>query len=180
MHQTVSVTDDDDLAGAAAQAPVMMAAWRFLEPFYEDKDLDAAWPHMDPRLCLCWAQWWAEANQTALQAAGFDAKAVARALAQAGAGHRLWPDFERVIIRDFQAAHPLDPQRWGIGVAPRVVGPDVELLYVHRDLPAGVIWAPGASAEVVPVVMGLTEGLWRVLNLGGEVIPEPGWPPRLD
>lgn len=159
MHQTVSVTDDEDVAGAAAQAPVILAASRFLLPFYKDKNLGAAWVHVDPTLRLCWAQWWAQANQTALQADGHDPEAVARALAGVRAEHRLWPDFERFTTRDFQAAYPLDPERWGIGVAPRVVGPDAELLYVHRELPVGGTWAPDASAEVVPLVMGLTVSL---------------------
>ena len=77
-------------------------------------------------------------------------------------------------MRDFQAAYPLDPRSWGIGVAPRVVAPDVELLYVHRELPVGGVWAPEATAQVVPLIMVLTSNRWRVLNLGSETIPEPG------
>jgi len=79
----------------------------------------------------------------------------------------------------FSAAFPLDPSTWGIGAAPRVLAPDVELLYVHCQIPDGGYWPVGASAQVVPLVMHLGERGWRVLNLGSERIPEPGWPPTL-
>ena len=90
-----------------------------------------------------------------------------------------WEHFERVILRDFTAAFPLDPSTWGIGAAPRVLAADVELLYVHRQIPEGGVWPSRASAEVVPLLMRLGGGDWRVFNLGSERLPEPGWPPRL-
>jgi hypothetical protein len=173
------VTENENFAEAAAQIPVISAAWSFLVPFYEDKNLRAAWPNADADLRLCWAQWWADANTAALEANGYDLDEVARTLVSGQDRHGLWPSFERVLLRDFHATFPLDPRGWGIGAAPRVVAPDVELLYVHAELPAGGVWAPGASAEVVPVLMRLTERRWRVLNLGYETIPQPGWPPKL-
>lgn len=68
----------------------------------------------------------------------------------------------------------------GIGTNPRLLEPDAEVLYVHdiTSLPGGV-WQPGATTYVVPLVMRLLGDQWRVLNVGAEVIPEPGWPPRL-
>lgn len=173
------MTEDEQNAETTAQLPVISAAWRFLVPFYEDKDLAAAWPHADPTLRLCWAQWWADANGPAMQANGHNLDEVARALADDNGRHGLWPDFERVVIRDFQAACPLESGSWGIGTIPRVVAPDVELLYVHRNPPAGGIWAPGAAADVLPLVMRLMDDVWRVLNLGYEAVPVPGWPPKL-
>jgi hypothetical protein len=143
---TSGVVEGEYIGETAAQIPVISAAWRFLVPFYEDKNLGAAWPHTDPTLRLCWAQWWADANRTALQANGHDLDKVAQALADVGGRHGLWPDFERVVI---------------------------------RDVPADGIWAPEAASEVVPLVMRLTDDAWRVLNLGYEALPEPGWPPKL-
>jgi len=61
VHQTARVTDSEDVTDAAAQAPVVLAAWCFLVRFYEDKNLGAAWAHVDPTLRLCWTQWWAVA-----------------------------------------------------------------------------------------------------------------------
>lgn len=173
------MTEDDDFAEIAAQIPVVSAAWRFLEPFYELRSLTRAWPHADPVLRLCWAQWWLHANREALETDGYKLDSVAEALTAEGARHDLWEHFEGVILRDFTAAFPLDPSTWGIGAAPRVLAPDVELLYVHRQLPEGGVWPPGASAEVVPLVMRLGKGGWLVFNLGSERLPEPGWPPRL-
>jgi hypothetical protein len=118
-------------------------------------------------------------QQGPLLADGHDVEEVSRALANEGGRQDLWPHFERVVIRDFKAAFPLDPRSWGIGTAPRVVAPDVELLYVHREIPADGVWAPEAVAEVVPIVMRLVDDSWRVLNLGSEAVPEPGWPPKL-
>lgn len=176
--QTRGVTEEQSFA-TAAQLPVISAAWRFLVPFYEEKDLGAAWRHTDPTLRLCWAQWWVGANRSELLADGRDLEEVVRELASTEGRHDLWPHFERVILRDFQAACPLDPGSWGIGASPRVVAPDIELLYVHATVPDNGVWAPGAVAEVVPLLMRLSEEVWRVLNLGYETIPEPGWPPKL-
>jgi hypothetical protein len=176
---TCPVTEGEHIGETAAQTPLIFAAWQFLVPFYVDKDLGAAWPHTDPTLRLCWAQWWADANRNALQTSDYDLDEVARALAIDNGRHDLWPHFERVVIRDFQAACPLDSRTWSIGTAPRLVAPDIELLYVHRELPVGGYWAPNAAAEVVPLVMRLTDDVWRVMNLGSEAVPEPGWPPKL-
>jgi NAD(P)-dependent dehydrogenase (short-subunit alcohol dehydrogenase family) len=62
---------------------------------------------------------------------------------------------------------------------PRVLAPDVELLYVHRQIPTGGYWPAEATAEVVPLVMRFAEEGWRVLNFGYERIPIPEWPPTL-
>ena len=174
------MTEDDDFAATAAQVSVISAAWRFLTPFYEWSDLRAAWPNADPVLRLCWAQWWLHANRESLEARGYDREEVAGALASPAAGHhRLWGDFERVVLRDFRAVFPLDPSTWGIGASPRVLAPGVELLYVHRRIPTGGYWPADATAEVVPLVMRFAEEGWRVLNFGYERIPMPGWPPTL-
>ena len=169
------MSGDEDFRATAAQIPVISAGWRFLEPFYELRSLGQAWPHVDPVLRLCWGQWWVHANRAALTADGYELDEVADALTDKNARNELWPDFDQVIIRDFSAAFPLDPSTWGIGTAPRVLAADVELLYVHRDIPEGGFWPASASAEVVPLVLRLGEGGWRVLNLGSERLPEPGW-----
>ena len=73
----------------------------------------------------------------------------------------------------------MNPNTWGIGTAPRVIGPDIELLYVHPEIPPGGIWPAGTAAEVLPLVMRFDGTEWRVLNLGSEGTPEPGMPPLL-
>ncbi len=170
----MELSDDE----VSAQVPVISAAWRFLKPFYEDGNLAAAWPSVDPVLRLCWAQWWLHANATQVAADGHLDQVAQTFVAETDA-HPLWPHFSRVVLRDFRAAFPLDPSTWGIGAAPRVLAPDTELLYVHRHQPAGGLWPPGATSEVVPLVMHLAEGRWCVVNLGYERVPVPGWPPAL-
>lgn len=164
---------------AAAQLPVVEAAWRFLQSFYGSGDLLQAWPHVDPLLRLCWAQWWLCANQAALETNGYALDEVAEALVVDEPTHPLWGDFQRVLVRDFTAVSPVDLDTAGIGAAPRVIGLDIELLYVHREVPADGLWPAGASAEVVALMMRLSGSHWRVLNLGYEAVPIPGWPPQL-
>lgn len=171
--------DDTEAAEVAAQLPVIQAAWRFLRPFYESGSLEQAWPNADPALRLCWAQWWLHANDVQLRRAGHDLARAADELSAENTDSPLWPHFERVVLRDFRAAFPLDPTTWGIGAAPRVLGPDTELLYVHREVPQDGIWLPGATAQVVPVVLRLGDRGWQVLNLGYDRVPQPGWPPAL-
>ncbi|GAB2756496.1 hypothetical protein [Sinomonas soli] len=171
---------DFDREEALAQARVVHRAWEFLQAFYAG-DLASAWLFMDPTLRLCWAQWWVQANDESLHSGGCRPEDVIAALAVSpGRGHRLWSDFSRDVVRDFQKAFPLDVDSAGIGATPRALGLDIELLYVHREPPAGGPWKPGGSSEVVPMVMSLSHGEWKVLNLGYEAIPTPGYPPALN
>ena len=171
---------EEERAEISAQIPVISAAWSFLTPFYKAGDLAAAWPFADPLLRLCWAQWWLDANRIAIKQNGYDLDEEARALAlDDPEANPLWQHFARVVLRDFRAAYPLNPRTWAIGAHPRVLAPDTEVLYVHREQPEGGVWLPGATSEVVPLVMHLSAGRWRVLNVGHEHIPEPGWPPTL-
>jgi len=159
---------------AAAQVPIVSTAYRFLEHFYSDDDLTIAWDDVDPVLRLCWAQWWLDANRRAIVEAGYGVEEVAAAFVRESGTHPLWPDFERVILRDLRRAHPLDVARAGIGMTPRPLDVDVELLYAHHHVPEGGQWESGATSSAVALVLRLSEGRWRVLNLGYERIPEPG------
>jgi hypothetical protein len=162
-----------------AQTEVVGAAWEFLTPFYGG-DLAAAWLRVHPSLQLCWSQWWAHANETPMAQAGLVAKDVAQNVATAGPEAEEWTGFARVILRDFRQAWPLDPDVAGIGAAPRVIAPDIELLMVHPEAPEGNVWQPGHAAEVMPLVMAFDAGVgWRVLNFASDLMPEPGWPPRM-
>ena len=170
---------EDERAEMAVQIPVISAARSFLELFYVAGDLAAAWPSVDPLLRLCWAQWWLEANASSLTADGYGAEEVAQAFVAQADSHPLWKHFARVLLRDFRASFPLNPDTWAFGYSPRVLTLDTEVLYVHREQPEGGVWQPGATNEVVPLVMRLNGEHWRVLNLGYERIPSPGWPPAL-
>ncbi len=140
------------------------------------------WPLADPLLCLCWAQHWIHANEQAIASTGRDE--LARELAEDAPDHPLWEHFERVSKRNLALrTHQgigADPANWGIGATPRVLGADTELLYVHdvTSLPGGV-FQPGTYSVAVPIVMHFADQQWRVLNVGAEIVPKPGWPPRL-
>ena len=160
-----------------AQAEVATAAWKFLTSFYGG-DLVSAWGVMDTTLRLCLAQWWTEANRKSFQAAGHAPEKVAVDLAQsAPMEHELWEDFERVLLRDFRGAYPLDVASAAIGASPRLIALDTELLYVHPDMPTGGIWEPDEAKAVYPLVMRLSDNHWNVLNWGSDTIPAPGHPP---
>lgn len=168
-----------DKVAAAAQLPIIEAAWDFLQSFYGRADLRGAWPRVHPTLRLCWVQWWLTANRGAIKAEGLALEEVAPLLAEPEPLHPLWEHFQRVLTRDLTAAVPLDVETASIGMAPRPMGVDLELLYVHAHAPSSGVWEAEADSEAAPLVMRLTDDEWQVMNLGYEAVPVPGWPPRL-
>lgn len=176
------------LAGEAeviAQLPVSGGAWAFLEPLAES-GLAAAWTAVDPLLRRCWVQEWIHSNRSQLSADGYDRETVLAELERDEPRHPLWPAFCRVYDRGLdRVLGDVKPRDRGLGTRARVVGPDIEIVYLHdrSKLPGGV-WEPGTYARVHPILMRWSpdvgpNGAWRVLNLNTEVVPEPGWPPRL-
>lgn len=169
----------EDAAITRGQTTVVRSAFSFLRALYTDGNLEHAWVCLNPTLRLCWAQWWGCANEEQLGKHGFDAVAEAQRLARAGPRHELWEGFERAILRDFRAAFPLDAATCGIGMAPRPLALDVELLFAHKEIPADGMWPEGAASSVVRVVMQFADGERTVANLGYDSLPVPGWPPLL-
>lgn len=170
---------EGNLEEIVAQGEIASAAWDFLRFFYSG-DLISAWGVIHPVLRLCWAQWWVDANRSALKKSGHGIEESAESLAQDSNGkHALWEDFERVILRDFRAAFPLDVDSAAIGSLPRAIALDTELLYVHPNSPDGGLWQPGEEREVYPLVMRLTDDKWKVLNWASDAVPTPGYLPVL-
>ncbi|GAB2963483.1 hypothetical protein [Amycolatopsis acidiphila] len=173
-----------DDSESLAQAAVADAAHKFLLSAAGDGGLLRAWPLVDPTLRICLAQLWVHANRGPITRLDFDFEEVAAALAKEGPGHRLWSNFETVTVRALRktvyAGIGDNPENWGIASAPRLIDVETKLLYVHdvSKLP-GAVWESDTYSIVVPMVMRLTDGEWRVLNVGSDVVPEPGWPPRL-
>lgn len=147
------------------------AAWAFLSPVCVDGDLRSVWPNVHPDLRLALTQQWVRDNQRSIEADGFDEQAVAEALSNATPEHPLWVHFERVHVRFLRELVP-PPATWGIGASTRLVGPDLEVLYVHdtSTLEDGV-WEPNTPRHVFPILMNLVEGRWLVRNLGPEADP---------
>jgi len=172
--------DPDEFSRIRAQIPVTSAAWRFLTPALRDNDLTVAWPAVDLTLRLCWAQAWLGLNRAQAAADGYDLHEVAVALTDDAPSHPLWRHFSRVLLRDLHGVANVDPNTWGIGANVRVVDVDTEVLYL-QDMTGleGGVWQPGQERSVLPIVMRLAHGQWRVLNFGSETVPIPGWPPTL-
>lgn len=160
-----------------AHVKLVNSAWDFLFPIGERGDLRAAWPFVDPTLRLCLVQQWLIDNEVELEEHGYERDAVASALADEDPDHELWEHFERVHLREWRRILP-SSDVWGIGENTRTLAPDVELLYLHdTSTLEGASWQPGERRWVFPLLM--RRSTRQVLNLGSELIPQPGWPPDL-
>ena len=150
---------------------LVSAAWAFLTPVCVDGDLRSVWPNVDPALRSDLARRWVHDNHRAIEADRLDTDAVVSALAEENPEHPLWVHFERVHVRTLRA-HVPSPSSWGIGASTRMVGPSLELLYVHdtSTLDDG-IWEPNTPRNVFPILMHFAEGQWLVRNLGFEEDP---------
>ncbi len=167
---------DENRDEILAQAEIANVEWKFLIPLY-DGDLRSAWDLMHPVLRLSQTQAWAAVNHESLQAEGHDPEEVAGILAQDSPyEHELWEHFERVLLREWHHAFPLDTSVAGIGAAPRPTTLDTELLYVHPKSPEDGLWHPNEKRAVYPLMMQLVKSQWKVLNWGSDTIPTPGLP----
>lgn len=93
----------DEYEEIAPQVEVIQAAWRFLRPFIQRRDLEAAWPLATPAFQQHLVGWWTEAN---LEALGSTERT--STLAEEAAGHELWRHFERVVLRDWAGLIPAE------------------------------------------------------------------------
>ncbi|MDV6244739.1 PIN domain-containing protein [Rhodococcus opacus] len=163
--------DPAELLRFLGHTRLVSAAWAFLMSVCVDGDLLSVWPNVDPdfRAVLAWR--WVQDNHYQMTIDGWEGEAVASALAVPAPEHPLWVHFERVHVRSFRAMLP-DPARWGIGTGTRIVGPGVEVLYVHEmsTLESGV-WEPNIPRPVFPILMHLVGDRWLVRNLGSEEDP---------
>lgn len=153
---------------------LMKVAWQFLETAVRDGDLHSVWHLVDEPLRAQLAQQWVTDNSASIMATGYDKTAVATALTVEAPTHPLWVHFERVHVRGLRQVLP-DSSAWGIGANTRVVGPDLEALYVHdtTQLPPDGIWRPGeASGYVYPLVFRRAEDRWLLTRLGANELTD--------
>ncbi|MFV8320320.1 hypothetical protein [Mycobacterium sp. 23] len=146
---------------------LMNAAWAFLHSAVRDGDLRSVWGLVHESLRAQLAQQWVIDNRASISAGGFDESEVAAGLAADPPSHPLWVHFERVHVRGLRRVLP-DSSCWGIGAETRMVGPDLEALYVHdmRHLPADGLWQPGAASLVYPLVFQRTGDQWQLAVIG--------------
>lgn len=164
----------EERATLVAQFALTEAGGAFVSALV-DGELAAAWPMMHPDMRLAWVQSWQYSNREAMEADGYNLAEMAEIMAaENGPEHHLWGQFAGVAMRDF-ARLGID-EGYGFGSFLRPVGPDLELLHIHRG--AGVVH-PGESAVVVKLLMVLDGQRWLALALGSEEPPIPGYPPKL-
>lgn len=164
----------EERATLAAQFAVVAAGGAFVSAL-ADGDLAAAWPMMHPDMRLVWVQSWQYSNREALESDGYNLPEMAEIMSAAtGPEYLLWGQFAGVAMRDL--ARLGIEEGFGFGSFPRLVGPDLELLHIHRG--AGIVH-PGESAVVVQLLMAFDGQRWLALALGGEAPSVPGYPPTL-
>lgn len=152
---------------------LVAAAWAFLSPVCNDGDLRSVWPNVDPDMRSALARQWVYDNRRSIEADRWDRDAAVSALAEAIPEHPLWAEFEREQVRSIRASVP-SPSSWGIGAATRIVGPDLEVLYVHdTSTLENNIWEPDTLRNAFPMLMRFVEGRWLVRELGFEESPAP-------
>jgi hypothetical protein len=141
---------------------------------WADQDLRSGWRLLDPTLRTCIAQNWLHGNRQAVERASWAVEETLGALIKDEPDHPLWTHFETVTLNQLSGWHDLS--RWGIGLATRLYGPDIEAV---AFFPPGVrVFETDSTQLQYLFLMRYDEHAgWRVYNLHDRV-PEPGWPPH--
>lgn len=161
----------------AMHAAVCTAGFAFTDAVWGEGSLTAAWRLVDPLLRRCWAQAWLQDQRDTARANGFDPGEVVEAFAAERPDHPLWCVFEQLQL---EALHEWrqDVHEWGVTAEHKLIGLDIELLYMLPRPEHGDV-VPEGSPNVPLLMRYDAEAGWRVLNCVSEEIPVPGWPPRL-
>lgn len=142
-------------------------------------ELLEAWPRLHRDLRLAWVQAWQVLNADSLREHGWDLKSTADALAADDPSeHELWEHFARVCTRGIRQ-RDLDPDRLGVGTAPRPIALNIEEVHIYPTAPESMEHAPGEELPTVEGLMILEDDDWMLLNMGSTTIPVPGYPPQL-
>jgi hypothetical protein len=164
----LDLSDPVRRAQFAGHIELMNTAWKFLNTAVRDGDLRGAWELVYESLRTQLAQQWVIDNQADIRAGGFDNSSVVAGLAADPPSHPLWIHFERVHVRSFRQLLP-DSSTWGFGANTRVVGPDLEALYVHdkSQMPSDGVWRPGApSGRIYPLIFRRVGNRWLLAIVG--------------
>ncbi|MGW3114420.1 hypothetical protein [Streptomyces sp. NPDC001091] len=160
----------------AIHSAVCNAGFAFTAALWGEQSLTAAWPLMHPDLRRCLTQAWLVGQRDHARALGYDPDEVVEAFAEPVPRHALFCVFEALQLPDLLAMCP-GADQWMVTAEYKLVALDTELLYMIPPPAEGDVVPEGTA--FLPLVMRHDEAGWRVLNFFGEVVPEPGWPPRL-
>jgi hypothetical protein len=171
-----TVTDE---APELVPADAMNVMLRFVRLVWGQRDLRAAWPLVDDLFRQCWIQQWLYPIRDQALTDGFDPDEAVAAFCSSRPDHPLWEPFERAQIRNLTSWG--DHQNWNTPTHRRKMAVDVDLLVLMPTLPPRGVIPPGGIGEGISVLVRQTNQGWRILNLSSDhIIPEPGWPPRLE
>lgn len=157
----------------------------------ENGPFDLAWAMLTDDFRLYLVQDWIVQNPGLdydPSRAGMDRYELAATLAGPAPTHELWARGAALVAERGLRAATVDflaGRGWGAGSRQRLVGPDLELVRIfphdqlEKDEGGQLIFASGAVAEVVSLLMAHVAGGWLVAGLGGW-LPRPGWPPQVE
>ena len=169
----------DGAGGRGAKGSPVEAAGRWIEAVMQDHDWEEAWSLTDDVLRLAHVQAWLWANRMEPELAGEDLDELAQTRLEEGPADPLWEDFAVAALATYDATWlEFDLRRWSVGGEPRLVGPDLEVVYFVRQAESPILVTEPALVVARPFLMRFTEGGWLVAHAGSNHLPVPGWPPE--
>jgi len=140
---------------------------------------DAAWAMTDPRLRLVRAQAWIWNNRKDADIAAVDRNELARALAEERPDHALWGDFAATEVHQMRGVYgTFQPENWGASSGPSAVGPDYALvLFAHLSGDPLILTDRPQVFSLAFLMHAAGQG-WALAGFS-DVLPAPGWPPKL-
>jgi hypothetical protein len=140
---------------------------------------DVAWTMTDPRLRLVRAQAWIWNNRKDADIKADDRDELAAALAQDRPDHPLWGDFAATEVHQMGEVYGgFQPDAWGASRGASTVGPDYALVLFAHLSNEPLILTDQPHVFSLAFLMHAAERGWSLAGFA-DVLPEPGWPPKL-
>jgi hypothetical protein len=140
---------------------------------------DAAWAMTDPKLRLVRAQAWIWNNRKDEDIAACNRDELARALAEEHPDHGLWGDFAATEIHQTQDVYgTFRSDNWGASSSPSAAGPDYALVLFAHLSGDPLILSDRPPVFSLAFLMHAADRGWQLASFS-DVLPTPGWPPKL-
>lgn len=174
-------TSPNDLTRVTSSDGPVGRAFEWVEAMLSG-DYETVWELSDANWQLCRVQAWIFNNLDALGlATESEADDLARTLVAGPSSHPRWHDFATTERDQFVAAwRGVDSADLGVASKRRCVGPGYELVVMTPmgDRSNGyVVHAPSVLPTSLLLLMGRSDGKWRLAAFGAQAPPTPGWPP---
>jgi len=140
---------------------------------------DAAWAMTDPRLRLVRAQAWIWNNRKDEDIAALKRDDLARALAEERPDHPLWGDFAATEVHQMRGVYgTFQPENWGASSGPSAAVPEHTLVLFAHLTGDPLILTDQPPVFSLAFLMHAAGGGWALASFS-DVLPVPGWPPKL-